>query len=163
MDMRISDGGSGYLAKNNLRCNIIIFIETINEVYAQSRFGSRSPRRPSSGSQSALQSIAVNSAATPDSCATAFGARYASQQVSRQGRKYLQSQRLRRFLGEYPNLGTIHKPLFMHRKTYGALLTKLRHIEANPKSRKYKSKRLAERVLKPNNMYQVEVAHIADA
>src|SRR5262249_61715737 len=35
MDMRISDGGSRYLAKNNLRCNIIIFIETINEVYAQ--------------------------------------------------------------------------------------------------------------------------------
>src|SRR5262249_8249097 len=39
-------------------------------------------------------------------CATAFGARYASQQVSRKGRKYLQSQRLRRFLGEYPSLST---------------------------------------------------------
>ena len=50
----------------------------------------------------------------------------------------------------------------MHRKTYSTLLTKLRHIEANPKSRKYKSKRLAERVLKPNNMYQVEVASIAN-
>src|SRR5262245_34311855 len=43
------------------------------------------------------------------SCAIAFGARYASQQVSRQGRKYLQSQRLRRFLGEYPSLSKIHK------------------------------------------------------
>jgi len=95
-------------------------------------------------------------------CATAFGARYASQQVSAKGRKYLQSQRLRRFLGEYPNSTTIHKPLFMHRKTYGALLTKLRQIEANPERRKYKSKRLTERTLKPNNMYQVEVAHIAD-
>src|SRR5262245_38057196 len=163
MDMRISDGGSGYLAKNNLRCNIIIFIETINEVYAQSRFGSRSLRRPSSGSQSALQSIAVNSAATPVSCATAFGARYASQQVSRQGRKYLQSQRLRRFLGEYPNSTTIHKPLFMQHKTYGALLNKLRQIETNPDTRKYQGKRLTERTLKPNNMYAVQVAHIADA
>src|SRR5215813_11632710 len=96
-------------------------------------------------------------------CATAFGARYASQQVSRKGRKYLQSQRLRRFLGEYPSLSTtIRKPLFMHRKTYGALLNRLRQLEANPHGRKYKGKRLTERTLKPNNMYQVEVAHIAD-
>ncbi len=95
-------------------------------------------------------------------CATAFGVRYASQQGSRKGRKYLQSQRLRRFLGEYPGLSAIRKPMFMHRKTYSALLTKLRHIEANPESRKYKSKRLTERTLKPTNMYQVEVAHIAD-
>jgi hypothetical protein len=63
------------------------------------------------------------------SCATALGVRYASQQVSQQGRKYLQSQRLRRFLGEYPDRTTIHKPLFMHRKTYSALLTRLRQIE----------------------------------
>ena len=96
------------------------------------------------------------------SCAIAFGARYASQQVSRKGRKYLQSQRLRRFLGEYPNSTTIRKPLFMHRKTYGALLTRLRHVEANSKSRKYKSKRLTERTLRPNNMYQVEVASLAN-
>jgi putative ABC transport system substrate-binding protein len=46
--------------------------------------------------------------------------------------------------------------------TYSALLTKLRHIEANPESRKYTSKRLTEHTLKPTNMYQVEVAHIAD-
>src|SRR5215831_8554107 len=90
--------------------------------------------------------------------AAAFGVRYASQQVSRKGRKYLQSQRLRRFLGEYPGLSTVRKPLFMHRKTYNGLLTKLRHIEANPQSRKYRGKRLTERALKPNNMYQVEVA-----
>jgi len=97
-------------------------------------------------------------------CAIAFGVRYASQQVSRKGRKYLQSQRLRRFLGEYPSLSTtIRKPLFMHRKTYGALLTKLRHIEARPEGRKYKTKRLTERTLRPNSMYQVEVAHIANA
>jgi hypothetical protein len=95
-------------------------------------------------------------------CAIALGVRYASQQVSLQGRKYLQSQRLRRFLGEYPSLSPIRKPLFMHRKTYGALLTRLRQIEANPQSRKYKSKRLTERMLKPKGMYQVEVAHIAD-
>ena len=96
------------------------------------------------------------------SCATAFGVRYASQQVSRKDRKYLQSQRLRRFLGKYPNSTTIHKPLFMRRKTYNALLKKLRHIEVNSDGRKYKSKRLTERTLKPTNMYQVEVAHIAN-
>jgi hypothetical protein len=95
-------------------------------------------------------------------CATAFGARYASQQVSAKGRKYLQSQRLRRFLGEYSGLSTIRKPLFMHRKTYSALLTKLRQIDTNPDNCKYKGKRLTERTLKPNNMYQAEVAHIAD-
>src|SRR5215510_12951949 len=61
-------------------------------------------------------------------CAIAFGARYACQQVSRKGRKYLQSQRLRRFLGEYPSLSTMRKPLFLHRKN--ALLTRLRQIEA---------------------------------
>src|SRR5262249_44990313 len=91
------------------------------------------------------------------------GVRYASQQVSAKGRKYLKSQRLRRFLGEYPNSTTIHKPLFMHRKTYGALLTRLRHVEAKPDSRKYKGKRLTERTLKPNNMYQVEAASLPDA
>jgi hypothetical protein len=96
-------------------------------------------------------------------CAIAFGVRYASQQVSHKGRKYLQSQRLRRFLGEYPGITTIRKPLFMQRKTYSTLLNKLRHIDSNPDSRKYKSKRLTERMLKPSSMYQVEVAHIADA
>jgi hypothetical protein len=30
---------------------------------------------------------------------------------------------------EYPGTTTIRKPLFMHRKTYSALLTKLRQIE----------------------------------
>jgi hypothetical protein len=51
----------------------------------------------------------------------------------------------------------------MHCKTYGALLTRLRQIETNPQSRKYKGKRLTERTLKPSSMYQVEVASIADA
>ena len=95
-------------------------------------------------------------------CATAFGARYASQQVSRKGRKYLQSQRLRRFLGEYPSLGTMRKPLFMQHKTYNRLLARLRRIEAKPERRKYKGNRLTECTLKPINMYQVEVPHIAD-
>jgi hypothetical protein len=65
-------------------------------------------------------------------------------------------------LGEYPGYTTIRKPLFMHRTTYSALLARLRHIETNPESRKYKSKRLTEHTLKPTNMYQVEVAHISD-
>jgi hypothetical protein len=94
------------------------------------------------------------------SCAIAFGVRYASQQISHNGRKYLQSQRLRRFLGEYPGITTIRKPLFMHRKTYGVLLNRLRQIEA--KSRKYKTKRLTERTLKPTSMYAAQVAHIAN-
>jgi len=49
----------------------------------------------------------------------------------------------------------------MHRKTYGALLTRLRQIEAKPERRKYKGNRLTERTLKPN-LYSVQVAHIAD-
>ena len=95
-------------------------------------------------------------------CETLKVSRYvhcASQQVSRKGRQYLQSQRLRRFLGEYPGCSTIHKPLFMHPKTYNALVRRLRQIEA--KSGKCKSKYLTERTLKPNTMYQVEVASIA--
>jgi hypothetical protein len=54
------------------------------------------------------------------------GVRYASQQASAKGRKYLQSQRLRRFIGEYPGCSTIYKALFMHRKTYNALIRRLR-------------------------------------
>jgi len=48
----------------------------------------------------------------------------------------------------------------MRRKT--TLLTRLRQIEANPHGRKYRGKRLTERMLKPNNMYSVQIAHIAD-
>jgi hypothetical protein len=95
-------------------------------------------------------------------CATALGFRYASQQVSRKGRQ-MQSQRLRRFLGEYPGCTTFHKPLFMHRKTYSALLTRLRQIEAKPESRTYKSKRLTAATLKPNNMYRVQLAAVRNA
>src|SRR5262249_20751830 len=63
MDMRISDGGSRYLGTKQLACNIIILIGTINDIYTirslnLDQFGSRSLRRPSSGSQSALQSLA---------------------------------------------------------------------------------------------------------
>jgi hypothetical protein len=89
--------------------------------------------------------------------------RYASQQGSRKGRQYLQSQRLRRFLGEYPGCSTIHKPLFMHPKTYNALLRRLRQIEAKPESRKYKSERLTAPTLKPNNMYRVQLAAVMNA
>jgi hypothetical protein len=74
--------------------------------------------------------------------------------LSTEGRALLQSQRLRRFLGERPGHTAIRKPLFMHRRTYGALLRRLGQIEAKPESRKYKSKRLTERTLKPNHMYR---------
>src|SRR5262249_25577139 len=96
-------------------------------------------------------------------CAFARGVRYASQQLSRKGRQYLQSQRLRRFLGEYPSCSTTHKPLFMHRKTYSALLNRLRQIEAKPENRTYKSKRLTAATLKPNNMYRVQLAAVGNA
>jgi len=42
------------------------------------------------------------------------------------------------------------------------MLARLRQIEAKPESRKYKSKRLTERTLKPTSMYQVELASIAN-
>ena len=70
------------------------------------------------------------------------------------GFKYLVTEMLCWAAGRL--LTTIHKPLFMHRKTYSALLTRLRQIEAKPDSRAYKSKCLTERTLKPASMYQVE-------
>ena len=51
----------------------------------------------------------------------------------------------------------------MQRKTYAGLLARLRQIEAKPEGRNYKGKRLTERTLKPNNMYSIQVAHIANA
>jgi|307.fasta_scaffold3265257_1 hypothetical protein len=50
----------------------------------------------------------------------------------------------------------------MHGKTYGALLNRLRQIEAKADSCKYKGKRLTERTLNPTNMYAAQVAHIAN-
>jgi hypothetical protein len=58
---------------------------------------------------------------------------------------------------------TIHKPLFMHPKTYNALLRRLRQIEAKPESRKYKSERLRASTLKPNNRYRVQLAAVINA
>jgi hypothetical protein len=96
-------------------------------------------------------------------CAIASGASYASRQISRKGRPWLQGQRLRRLLGEHPGISTIHKPPFLHRKSYQALLAKLRQVEAKTDGRKYQSKRLTERMLKPSHMYQLELASIAHA
>jgi hypothetical protein len=58
---------------------------------------------------------------------------------------------------------TIHKPLFMHPKTYNALLRRLRQIEAKPESRKYKSERLTAPTLKSNNTYRVQLAAVINA
>ena len=96
-------------------------------------------------------------------CTNRLGVPYASQQVSRKGRKYLQSQRLRRFLGEYPGCTTIHKPLFLHRKTYNRLLARLRRIEGQASNRGYNSKSINHGSLKPNNMYRVQLAAVANA
>jgi hypothetical protein len=51
----------------------------------------------------------------------------------------------------------------MHRKTYNALLNRLRQMEAKPESRKYKSTRLTAATLKPNNMYRVQLAAVGNA
>jgi hypothetical protein len=51
-------------------------------------------------------------------CAISRGAVYRSQLQSTKGRALLQSQRLRRFLGEYPNSTAIHRPLWMPHRTY---------------------------------------------
>jgi hypothetical protein len=91
-----------------------------------------------------------------------MGVRYASQQVSAKGRPFLQSQRLRRFLGEYSNCSTIQKPLFMQSKTYNALLSKL-GVEAQTSNRDYNSKSIKQWSLKPNNMYRVQLAAVANA
>jgi hypothetical protein len=99
-------------------------------------------------------------------CAFARGARYASQQVSRKGRKYLQGQRLRRFLGEYPHCTTAHRPLWMPHKTYNRLLNRLRQLEAHgPKKqrRRQKAKAVSQAALRPASMYQTRIASIAMA
>jgi hypothetical protein len=92
-----------------------------------------------------------------------MGVRYASQQVSGKARPFLQSQRLRRFLGEYSNCSTIQKPLFMQSKTYNALLARLRQIEAQASNRDYNSESINQWSLKPNNMYRAQLAAVANA
>lgn len=64
-------------------------------------------------------------------CAAARGAVYACQVRSTKGRVLLQSQRLRRFLGEYPGCTTINRMSWMPRKTYKRLLSRLHQLEAN--------------------------------
>src|SRR5262245_2665893 len=60
-------------------------------------------------------------------------------------------------------ISRLHYNPHMHPKTYNGLLRRLHQIEAKPKSRKYKSKRLTERTLKPTNMYRVQLAAVANA
>jgi hypothetical protein len=80
------------------------------------------------------------------------------QTITPKARPVLQSRRLRQFLGEYQSNSRVHKPLLMHHRTYNRLLAKLRQIEARPHSRKYKSKRLNHRILRPATMYQTQCA-----
>jgi hypothetical protein len=67
------------------------------------------------------------------------------------------------FPGEYSNCSTIQKPLFMQSKTYNALLARLRQIEAQASNRDYNSKSINQWSLKPNNMYRVQLAAVANA
>ena len=74
-------------------------------------------------------------------CAFARGVRYASQQVSRKGRRYLQSQRLRRFLGENPNYRAIHRPLWMAHHT-ASRRSRLRRRERPGKRKDHRRQRV---------------------
>ena len=102
-------------------------------------------------------------------CETLKVSRYvhcASQQVSRKGRQYLQSQRLCRFLGEYPNCTAIHRTPWMQHRTYKRLLNRLRQLEARSpdmRRRKRKAKPFNRTMLRPVTMYKTRIASIAMA
>jgi hypothetical protein len=55
-------------------------------------------------------------------CYRCLGIPYASQIVTPKARPILQSKRLRQFLGEFPGITTLHKPLLMHHRSYNRLL-----------------------------------------
>jgi hypothetical protein len=99
-------------------------------------------------------------------CAAARGAIYQSQLQSAKGRPLLQSQRLRRFLGEYPNYTEIHRAPWMSHKTYSRLLHRLRQLEAqgpNKHRQRQKAKPLPHTTLRPVTMYKTRIASIAMA
>jgi hypothetical protein len=91
-------------------------------------------------------------------CTNRAGVPYTCQTITPKARPVLQSKRLRQFLGEYEGNSRVHKPLLMHHRTYNRLLAKLRQIEARPRSRKYSSKKLTQRILRPATMYQTQCA-----
>jgi hypothetical protein len=93
-------------------------------------------------------------------CAIGLGVRYASQQRSAAGRSFLQAQRLRRFLGEYPNCTSIHRLRGMRRHTYRRLINQLRQLEARLHGKTPKAK-LSPKALCPLLMYQTELASVA--
>jgi hypothetical protein len=95
-------------------------------------------------------------------CSNRLGIAYACQTVTPRARPVLQSKRLRQFLGEHEGVSSMRKPLLMHRRTYNRLLTKLRQIEARPRSSNYKNKRLGHRLLRPVNMYGTQLAQFAE-
>jgi hypothetical protein len=95
-------------------------------------------------------------------CTGRLGIAYACQTVTPRARPVLQSKRLRQFLGEVPSSMPMHKPLLMHHKTYARLVAKLREIEARPRSRNYRNKRLGHRLLRPVNMYGTQLVQFAE-
>ena len=99
-------------------------------------------------------------------CAAGRGAIYASQLQSAKGRALLQSQRLRRFLGEYPDCAAIRRAPWMPHKTYKHLLHRLRQLEARSpdmRRRRRKAKPLTRTTLRPASMYRTRIASIAMA
>jgi hypothetical protein len=95
-------------------------------------------------------------------CTNRLGIAYACQTVTPRARPVLQSKRLRQFLGEIPSSTTMRKPLLMHHRTYARLVAKLRQIEARPRSRNYRNKRLGHRLLRPVSMYGTQLAQFAE-
>jgi hypothetical protein len=96
-------------------------------------------------------------------CVNRLGVPYASQQVSHTGRKCLQGQRIRCFLGEHPNCSEVHRPFQMLHKTYNRLINKLHKTEAKLNNRDHKSKYITQRTRKPVLKYQVKMAALAEA
>jgi hypothetical protein len=96
-------------------------------------------------------------------CVNRLGVPYASQQVSHIGRKCLQAQRIRCFLGEHPGCSEVHRPFLMPHKTYNRLISKLRKIEATMSDRDHTSKYIGRRTRKPAVKYRVKMTAFAEA
>jgi len=94
-------------------------------------------------------------------CAIKLGVHYASQQRSRTSRPALQAARLRQFLTTLPDsAGTPRKPFLMRKKTYRRLLSRLQRLEAKISRKRLPITRLDCRMLKPNNMYSVQLGNV---
>jgi hypothetical protein len=96
-------------------------------------------------------------------CVNRLGVPFASQQLSRIGRKHLQAQRIRCFLGEHPGCSEVHRPFLTPHKTYNRLINRLRKTEAKLSNHEHKSRYITQRTRKPAVKYHVKMAAFAEA